>query len=82
MSAVISYYEQALEIARDIDDLRGDATDSWNLGLLLEDSDPARAADLMLVCVDYEREIGHPDAEKHAEDLRQVQARRTPSSEP
>jgi len=63
----IGYYEQALVIAREIGDRRGEAFLCWNLGLLYEDSDPARAAELMQVCVEYEREIGHPDAEADAQ---------------
>jgi tetratricopeptide (TPR) repeat protein len=71
----IEYYEQALEIAREIGDRRGEAFDCWNLGLLYEESNPARAAELMQVCVDYEREIDHPDAEAHAERVRALLAR-------
>jgi len=63
----IEYYEQALVIAREIGDRRGEAFLCWNLGLLYEDSDPARAAELMQVCVEYERELGHPDAEADAQ---------------
>jgi hypothetical protein len=63
----IEYYGQALEIAREIGDRRGEANHCWNLGLLYEDSVPARAAELVQVCVEYERAIGHPDAEAHAE---------------
>jgi len=63
----IEYYEQALTIAREIGDRRGEANQCWNLGLLYEDSDPARTAELMQVRVEYEREIGHPDAEAHAQ---------------
>ena len=63
----IGYYEQALVIAREIGDRRGEAFLCWNLGLLYEDSDPARAAELMRVCVEYEREIGHPGAEADAQ---------------
>jgi len=63
----IEYYEQALTIAREIGDRHNEAIHCWNLGLLYEDSDSARAAELMQVCVDYEREIGHPDAEARAE---------------
>ena len=71
----IATFEQALEIDREIGDRRGEAFDSWNLGLLYEESDPARAAELMQVCVDYEREIGHPDAEEDAERVVAVRAR-------
>ena len=35
----------------------------------------ARAAELMQVCVDYERELGHPDAEKRAAVLEKVKKR-------
>ena len=70
----IEYYEQALEIAREIGDRRGEAFHCWNLGLLYEESDPARATELMQVCVDYEREIGHPDAEPDAQRVRALLA--------
>jgi hypothetical protein len=35
----------------------------------------ARAADLMQIRVDFEREIGHPDAEEHAADVQSLRAR-------
>jgi len=63
----IEYYEQALAISREIGDRRNGAIHCWNLGSLYEDSDPARAAELMQICVEYEREIGHPDAEADAQ---------------
>jgi len=63
----IEYYEQALKIDREVGDQRNEAIHCWNLGLLYEDSGPARAVELMQVCVEYEREIGHPDAEADAE---------------
>jgi len=66
----IQYYEQALTIIREIGDRHSEAIQCWNLGELYEDSDPARAAELMQVCVKYEREIGHPDA---AADAQRVQ---------
>lgn len=62
----IRYYEEALAIHREIGDRGGEANQSWNLGLLYQDTDPARAADLMQICVDYERQVGHPDAEADA----------------
>ena len=72
----IEYYEQALTIAREIGDRRGESNDRWNLGLAYEkDDDFRRAADLMQVCVDFEREIGHPDAEKDADYLENVRAK-------
>jgi len=66
----IEYYEQALEIAREIGDRPNEAIHCWNLGLLYEDSDPVRAAELMQVCVEYEREIGLPNAAADAERVR------------
>jgi len=62
----IGYYEQALIIAKEIGDRRREGIWSWNLGLVYEQSDPAKAADLMEVRVRYEREVGHPDAEGDA----------------
>jgi tetratricopeptide (TPR) repeat protein len=73
----IQYYERALQIAREVGDRRLESFLCWNLGLLHEDTDPARAADLMQVCVDYEREIGHPDAEPDAQRVRAIRARLT-----
>jgi tetratricopeptide (TPR) repeat protein len=70
----ITYYEQALEIARQIGDRRNEGVWCWNLGLLYEDADPARAAELMQIRVDYEREIGHPDAETDAARVRRLLA--------
>jgi tetratricopeptide (TPR) repeat protein len=66
-SIAIPYYEQHLEIARQIGDRQGEAISSWNMSrLLTKEDDVARAIELMQVMVDYEREIGHPAAEKHA----------------
>lgn len=46
------------------------------MGLLLErQGEFARAAELMQVCVDYERALGHPDAEKDAKYVAQVRAK-------
>jgi tetratricopeptide (TPR) repeat protein len=70
----IDYYEQALVIAREIGDRRGEAFRCWNLGLLYEETNPVRAVELMSVRVAYEREIGHPDAEAHAERVARIQA--------
>ncbi|MCB9101441.1 MAG: tetratricopeptide repeat protein [Anaerolineales bacterium] len=71
----IDFHTQALAITREIGDRRGEAFQSWNLGLLYEESDPAQAVALMSVCVDYEREIGHPDAEADAERVERIKAR-------
>jgi tetratricopeptide (TPR) repeat protein len=69
----IAYYQQALAIAREIGDRRGEGNHAWNLGLVYEkQGDYAQAAALMQILVDYEREIGHPDAEKDAQYLAKV----------
>jgi tetratricopeptide (TPR) repeat protein len=71
----IEYYEQALGIAREIGDRRGEAFQCWNLGLLHEESDPDRAAEFMQICVDYEQEIDHPDAAADAERVAHLRTR-------
>jgi tetratricopeptide (TPR) repeat protein len=74
----IEHYEQNLVITREIGDRRGEANASWNLGLVLEkEGQLTRAADLMQACVDYERSIGHPDAEKDADRVAALHARIT-----
>lgn len=63
----IEYDEQALVIAREIGNRRGETNTCWNLGLLLEgQGELHRAVELMQVRVDFLRAIGHPDAEKAA----------------
>ena len=63
----IEYYERQLVIVREIGDRRGEALGSWNLGdEYAKQGDLSRAIAAMQVCVDYERTIGHPDAEKDA----------------
>src|SRR5262249_38824843 len=67
-------YEQRLEIARAIGDRQGEAIASWNWGELLAQQGEIAAIPLLLVCVEYESELGHPDARRHAayvEELRQ-----------
>jgi tetratricopeptide (TPR) repeat protein len=72
----IDYYEQSLAIARDIGNRRGEAITSWNLGLVHEQQgDLVRAAELLQALVDYEREIDHPDAEKHAAYIKALRRR-------
>jgi tetratricopeptide (TPR) repeat protein len=75
MERAIEHYQQALAISREIGDRRGEAFTCWNLGLLYEESEPARAVELMSICVAYEREIGHPHAEADAERVAQIAAR-------
>jgi tetratricopeptide (TPR) repeat protein len=70
----IEHYQQALTISREIGDRRAEAFRCWNLGLLFEDSDPARAVELMSVCVAFEREIGHPDAQADAGRVAKIKA--------
>jgi tetratricopeptide (TPR) repeat protein len=63
----IEWYERSLAIKREVGDRGGEATSSWNLGLLLEEQgELERAAAHMQVCIDFEREMNHPDAEKDA----------------
>ncbi|HVF60215.1 MAG TPA: tetratricopeptide repeat protein [Thermoanaerobaculia bacterium] len=72
----IELYEQDLAIAREIGDRSVEASTSWNLGLVLkQEGELARAAGFMQVRVDYERSIGHPDAEEHAARLATLRAR-------
>jgi tetratricopeptide (TPR) repeat protein len=72
----IEYYDRSLVIKQEIGDRRGVANSSWDLGLLLaEQGDLERAAALMQICVDFEREVNHPDAEKDAAQLEEVRRR-------
>lgn len=72
----IELYEQALVILHEIGDRQREALHSWNLGLALEkQGDLARAVQTMQALVNFEREIGHPDAEKHAAHMEQVRRR-------
>jgi len=72
----IELYEQQLAITSEIGDQRGRANSCWNLGLALEKlGELGRAVAMMQVCVDYEREIGHLDAEKHAAEVEALHAR-------
>lgn len=74
MRKAIAYYEQHLAIARELGDRGGEATSSWNLGNELgKQGNIIRAIPLMQVAVNFERELGHPNADTHAaivEDLR------------
>lgn len=72
----IECHNQHLAATRDIGDRRGEAISGWNLGLALEKvGDLQRALDLMQLSVDYDREIGHPNAEKHAAEVSALRAR-------
>ena len=48
---------------------------AWELGLLHLDSDPKHAIRLMLVCVDYERSVGDPQAEASAAYIAEIKTR-------
>jgi tetratricopeptide (TPR) repeat protein/transcriptional regulator with XRE-family HTH domain len=63
----IDSYEQALAVLSEVGDRRNEVIGGWNMGLLLaQQGDLARGVALMQVRVDYERSIGHTDAEAHA----------------
>ena len=63
----IDFYQQQLTITREIGDCGGEANACWNLGLQLVTLERlAEALPLMEVCVRFEQEIGHPDADKDA----------------
>ena len=66
-------YLEALNIAQELRDRRNEAFLAWQLGLLCLETDPARAVILMSVCVAYEREIGHPQAEIDAARIARIE---------
>jgi len=73
MQRAIELYEQQLAIDREIGDRSGEGIAAWNLGLAYEKlGEHAKAAGLMQGWVDYEREIGHPDAEEDAQVVEEV----------
>ena len=79
----IGYYEQQLVITREIGDRQGEAFASWNLGdLYAKQGNIERATELMQVCVDFEREIRHPDAEKDAAQVARLRSGALPSGGP
>jgi tetratricopeptide (TPR) repeat protein len=72
----IEYSQQALSICREISNRGDGALRSWSLGLAYEEQgNLARAAAALQARVDYEREIGHPDAEEHAAKVAEVHSR-------
>ena len=67
------YHTQSLALGREVGNKRLEALFAWNFGLVYAQSeDYARAAELMQLRVDYERRIGHPQAETHAEELASI----------
>lgn len=69
------YYEEALTIACEIDNQLGEINHAWNLGLIYEENNPAKAVELMSIQVAYLQAIDHPDAEKAASHVANIQAR-------
>ncbi len=70
------YYEQSLGIARETSNRSDEARTSWNLGLAYEElGDLSAAIVAMQVCVDFERKIGHPNAELDAAEVETLRAR-------
>lgn len=85
LDLAIKLHEQALRIAQGIGDRRGAAKTSWSLGLAYEElHELTLAAEMMQVLVDYEREICHPNAEKHAARVEAIrdQLKRRPTGRP
>lgn len=71
----LSFYEQHVAVARAIGDRQGEAETSWYYGkILLREGERERGIALMQVCLDFEQEIGHADAEKHAALLQHLRA--------
>lgn len=68
-------YQRALTMAQEVGDRRSEAFCAWQLGLLYAETDPARAVALMSICLAYERETGHPEAEADAERVARLKAR-------
>jgi tetratricopeptide (TPR) repeat protein len=71
----VDYYERSLAIARELGQLADEARTSWNLGLAYRELDDLSAAiAAMQVCVDYERSIGHPNADTDAAEVEATRA--------
>jgi tetratricopeptide (TPR) repeat protein len=72
----VTYYQQELQVALKRGDRPEEARASWNLGLAYEElGDLTSAIQAMEVCLSFERETGHPDAEPDAAKVRQLRAR-------
>jgi tetratricopeptide (TPR) repeat protein len=70
----IELLQQALEILELVGDRQGETAISWELGRVYEQEGRIeQAIPLLQARVDYEREVGHPDAEPHAEILQRIQ---------
>lgn len=71
----IAYLEQALVIAQEFGYRKNEAQHAWELGQLFEESDPAKAVKLMTISIEFQREIGHPDAEADARRVAEIASR-------
>jgi transposase-like protein len=72
----VDYYEQYLRFVRVAGDRAREARAIWNLGLAYEElADLPHAIAAMQVCVDYERALGHPEANHDAAQLDRLRAR-------
>jgi tetratricopeptide (TPR) repeat protein len=73
----MEFHKQHIKIAHDIGDREGEAKANWNLGLAYKkEGEIDKAIIAMRICVEYEQEINHPNAEKdaaHVEELRKKQ---------
>lgn len=71
----IELFEEALEILQSVGDRQGEVTISWELGKIYQQEHKTQQAiPLIQARIDYEREIGHPDAERHAAFLQELLA--------
>jgi hypothetical protein len=72
----IELHRQSQEIAKELADISLETKAGWDLGLALEQSgELQQATAAMQPRVDYLREIGHAEAEKHAEQLAALKAK-------
>ena len=63
----IDYYSQAVDLFGELGDRSSRARHAWMLGMLLQrNGNLARAAEVMQIAVDYEKETGAPGASEHA----------------
>ena len=70
------FSRQALDIARELGNRRDEALASWNMGMAYEElGDLPNAVSAMQVCVDFEREMHHPDAEDDAAQVEELRRR-------
>ncbi len=61
----LKHYQDSLEIKKEIGVRKGEGTTLWNMGQLLIDKDRDRAIAYLEEAVEIEKELRHPDYEKH-----------------